>query len=336
MLADELDFVLGVDTHRDSHAVGVIEVRTGVVVFEATIAADSGGYAEALRLAQRHAPGPGRIANEAAFARLAGVAPIPASSGQTIRYRLDRSGDRKLNRTLHLIINTRRRTQPRRSPTSTDALQEGKTRREATRCLKRYLARNLYRLLEDGPPTWRLDKHRSIAGAGEGCCSRLHVTLESADRPSTMLKEPHIRRVEVRHLLLPPLWAGAIAVVWFAMPEERNHDLPINERAWELARCRGSRHPAIATYPSLWRSWRVLQKLAVSIFVGSVIGAGPVRTEPRRVDSHLRKLVAALRVIRELNVTLGGWQRPIAGAADGTVMSRHRAQAVEHVNAMLL
>ena len=345
MLADELDFVLGVDTHRDSHAVGVIEVGTGVVVFEATIAADSGGYAEAVRLAQRHAPGrrafavegtasfgagltrflveageqvfevgrlrrdrrsggktdaldavraarsvlmqkrpsmprssgerealralvaaregaanakqaglnqlrdlivttpeplraelrpltqarllnrlaatrperrrdpelrgtmvalraiarrvqrltieerglareieklirtlapqlleqpgigalmaaqvvlswshPGRIANEAAFARLAGVAPIPASSGQTIRYRLDRSGDRKLNRALHLILNTRKRTHPPTIAYIERRLQEGKTRREANRCLKRYLARNLYRLLEHGPP----------------------------------------------------------------------------------------------------------------------------------------------------------------------------------------
>jgi transposase len=52
----------------------------------------------------------GRIASEAAFARLAGAAPIPASSGQTIRYRLDRGGDRKLNRTLHQITVTRRRT----------------------------------------------------------------------------------------------------------------------------------------------------------------------------------------------------------------------------------
>jgi transposase len=55
---------------------------------------------------------PGRIRSEAAFARLAGTAPIPASSGQTIRYRLDRSGDRKLNRALHLILVTRKRTHP--------------------------------------------------------------------------------------------------------------------------------------------------------------------------------------------------------------------------------
>jgi transposase len=52
----------------------------------------------------------GRIRSEAAFARLAGAAPIPASSGQTIRYRLDRSGDRKLNRALHMILVTRKRS----------------------------------------------------------------------------------------------------------------------------------------------------------------------------------------------------------------------------------
>jgi hypothetical protein len=64
MLADQLDYIVGVDPHRDSHA------------------------------------------------RLAGAAPIPASSGQTTRYRLDRSGDRKLNRALHMILVTRKRTHP--------------------------------------------------------------------------------------------------------------------------------------------------------------------------------------------------------------------------------
>jgi transposase len=94
----------------------------------------------------------GRISSEAAFARLAGAAPIPASSGQTIRYRLDRSGDRKLNHALHMILVTRKRTHPATSAYIERRLQEGKTRREANRCLKRYLARNLYRLLEHGPP----------------------------------------------------------------------------------------------------------------------------------------------------------------------------------------
>jgi transposase len=346
MLADQLDYVIGVDTHRDAHAVAVLEVRTGVVVVESVIAADNGGYAEALELAEQHARGrrafaiegtgsfgsgltrhllardeqvfevgrvrrerrsggktdaldairaarsvlsqqrpvlprangerealrallaaregavsartaainqlrdllvttpeplrselrglsrsrlvarltsarpdrrqdpelrgtqlalkavarrvqqltleerelaheierltkklapqlldepgigpmlaahlllawshPGRIKNEAAFARLAGVAPIPASSGQTIRYRLDRNGDRKLNRTLHQIAVTRRRWHQPTIDYIERRTQEGKTRREATRCLKRYLARSLYRLMENPPTT---------------------------------------------------------------------------------------------------------------------------------------------------------------------------------------
>ncbi len=90
--------------------------------------------------------------SEAAFARLAGAALIPASSGQTIRYRLDRSGDRKLNRALHMILVTRKRTHPATIAYIERRLQEGKTRREASRCLKRYLARSLYRLLEHGAP----------------------------------------------------------------------------------------------------------------------------------------------------------------------------------------
>jgi transposase len=94
---------------------------------------------------------PGRIHSEAAFARLAGTAPIPASSGQTIRYRLDRSGDRQLNRALHQILVTRRRMHAPTIAYIERRTSEGKTRREAARCLKRYLARNLYRLLEHPP-----------------------------------------------------------------------------------------------------------------------------------------------------------------------------------------
>jgi transposase len=345
MVADQLDYVVGVDPHRDQHAVGVVEVRSGVVVFETSVAADSDGYADALRVAEQHAPGrrafavegtgsygagltrflnrsgervfevgrlrrerrsggktdaldavraarsvlaeerpatprnngerealralmaaregaaaakraglcqlrallvttpeplrselrpltrarlltrlatmrpeqrqdpelrgvllamravarrvqqltveerelareietltkmlvpqlldqpgvgpllaaqvvlswshKGRIRSEAAFARLAGVAPIPASSGQTIRYRLDRSGDRQLNRALHQILVTRRRAHPATIAYIERRISEGKTRREATRCLKRYLARGLFRLLENGAP----------------------------------------------------------------------------------------------------------------------------------------------------------------------------------------
>jgi transposase len=94
----------------------------------------------------------GRIHSEAAFPRLAGAAPIPASPGQTIRYRLDRSRDRKLNRALHMILITRNAHTPATIAYIERRLKEGKTRREANRCLKHYLARSLYRLLEHGPP----------------------------------------------------------------------------------------------------------------------------------------------------------------------------------------
>jgi transposase len=96
---------------------------------------------------------PRRIRSEAAFARLAGAAPIPASSGKTIRYRLDRGGDRQLNRALHTIILTRQRIHPDTRAYIARRVAEGKTKREAVRCLKRYLARSLYRTLETMPTT---------------------------------------------------------------------------------------------------------------------------------------------------------------------------------------
>jgi transposase len=94
---------------------------------------------------------PGRLHSEAAFARLAGAAPIPASSGQTIRHRLDRGGDRQLNRALHTIITSRRKHHPATIAYINRRTSEGKNTREAIRCLKRYLAHQLYRLLETMP-----------------------------------------------------------------------------------------------------------------------------------------------------------------------------------------
>jgi transposase len=91
---------------------------------------------------------PGRIHSEAAFAHLAGAAPIPASSGLTTRHRLNRGGDRQLNRALHTIILSRLKHDPRTASYATRASLQGKTRRETIRSLKRYLARHLYRLLE--------------------------------------------------------------------------------------------------------------------------------------------------------------------------------------------
>jgi transposase len=94
----------------------------------------------------------GRVRSEAAFARLAGVAPVPASSGQTVRQRLSRGGDRQLNRALHTVVLHRRQHDPKTRDYIARRTAEGKSRREATRLLKRYLARHLFRLLEHQEP----------------------------------------------------------------------------------------------------------------------------------------------------------------------------------------
>jgi transposase len=91
----------------------------------------------------------GRVRSEAAFARLAGVAPLPASSRQTTRHRLSRGGDRQLNRALHTIILHRHQHDPATRDYIARHIAEGKTTREATRLLKRYLARHLYRTLNN-------------------------------------------------------------------------------------------------------------------------------------------------------------------------------------------
>ena len=96
---------------------------------------------------------PGRCRNEGAFAKLAGVAPIPASSGATTRHRLNRSGDRQLNRAIHTIAITRLRVDPATRAYTERRRSEGRTNREIRRCLKRYIARQLYRQLETGTPT---------------------------------------------------------------------------------------------------------------------------------------------------------------------------------------
>lgn len=94
---------------------------------------------------------PGRCRSDAAFAMLGGAAPIPASSGQTIRVRLNRSGDRQLNQALYTVVLTRLRTDPATRAYATRRRAQGKTNREIKRCLIRYVARQLYRLLETQP-----------------------------------------------------------------------------------------------------------------------------------------------------------------------------------------
>ena len=92
---------------------------------------------------------PGRCRNDAAFATLAGTSPLEASSGQTTRHRLNRRGDRALNKALHTIARTRMRSDPTTKAYVARRRAEGKSKREIRRCLKRYIARQLFRQLEN-------------------------------------------------------------------------------------------------------------------------------------------------------------------------------------------
>jgi len=90
---------------------------------------------------------PDRLRSEAAFAHLCGVAPIPASTGRTQRHRLHRGGDRSANRALHLAIVVRMRCCPRTRAYVERRTVEGLSKPEIMRCLKRYLAREVYQSL---------------------------------------------------------------------------------------------------------------------------------------------------------------------------------------------
>lgn len=90
---------------------------------------------------------PGRVRDEAAFAALAGVCPIPASSGKTSRHRLNRYGDRRLNKALHSVVLTRTRCEERTRNYITTHVDERHSTRDVRRILKRYLARHVHRVL---------------------------------------------------------------------------------------------------------------------------------------------------------------------------------------------
>ena len=94
-----------------------------------------------------------RFGSDAKLARAAGVAPIPVSSGKTNRHRLDRGGNRQLNATLHRIAVTRSRCHPETRSYLDRKRAEGKSTREALRCLKRHLARRVWHLLQPPTPT---------------------------------------------------------------------------------------------------------------------------------------------------------------------------------------
>lgn len=96
---------------------------------------------------------PERPATEASFAALCGTSPIEASSGKTQRHRLNRGGDRQDNCALHTIVLSRMRWEQRTRDYVERRTAEGKIRREVIRCLKRYVAREIYQLINRSPGT---------------------------------------------------------------------------------------------------------------------------------------------------------------------------------------
>lgn len=95
---------------------------------------------------------PGRLRGEAAFSMMCGASPIPASSGKTDRHRLNRGGNRQANWALYEIAIKRMAYDERTRRYVARRTSEGKSRREAVRCLKRYIAREVYRVLMDPNP----------------------------------------------------------------------------------------------------------------------------------------------------------------------------------------
>ena len=104
---------------------------------------------------------PGRMKSERSFAALCGVSPVQASSGRTVRHRLNRGGNRQANNALWRIATTRMRTDAQTKEYVARRTAEGKKRKEAIRCLKRHIAREIYRLLTNPPPTPNCAKLRS-------------------------------------------------------------------------------------------------------------------------------------------------------------------------------
>ena len=131
-LADHLEFQIAALVQ--DMAPGLVEAEYGLGVLTAA----------QILLSWSHA---GRIRSEAAFGMLSGTAPVPVSSGRTDRHRLNRLGDRQLNRALHTIAVSRMRGHAETQAYVQRRRAEGKTDREIRRCIKRYLARHLFRTL---------------------------------------------------------------------------------------------------------------------------------------------------------------------------------------------
>ena len=127
-----------------------LDAMIGAIVDELApdlIARNSIGHTGAAQLLLTAGDNPERLRSEASFAALCGVSPIPASSGKTVRHRLNRGGDRHANSALHIIAIGRLRTDPKTKAYVAKRVAEGHSKLDAIRALKRYLAREVFGLI---------------------------------------------------------------------------------------------------------------------------------------------------------------------------------------------
>jgi transposase len=155
-LADPVDAtkaalrVVACRIHQLDEEIGVADQRLATLVGRAAprlLKLHAIGVDHAGQLLTTTGQRPERLRNEAAFAHLCGVAPIPASSGKTHRHRLHRGGDRDANRALHLAVVVRMRWCPRTRAYAERRTKQGMSKPEIMRCVKRYLAREVYHAL---------------------------------------------------------------------------------------------------------------------------------------------------------------------------------------------
>jgi transposase len=117
--------------------------------FPAVLGLDCVGVHSAAQLLMAAGDNPERLHSEAAFAKLCAACPKPASSGKTIRHRLDRGGDRRANKALFRVVIVRMRFDPRTRAYVARRLTEGRSKREIIRCLKRFVAREIFHAIID-------------------------------------------------------------------------------------------------------------------------------------------------------------------------------------------
>jgi transposase len=137
-----------------TETINALEIEIGELVAQVApqlIAEPGCGPLTAAKLVGEIA-GADRFSSDAKLARAAGIAPIPASSGRTDRHRLDRGGNRQINAAIHRMAVTRARCDPPTQDYIARKKAEGKTNRDAIRCLKRHLARRVWNLLRTPAP----------------------------------------------------------------------------------------------------------------------------------------------------------------------------------------